>query len=101
MSNRNPIKALLTIPILVAVFAFSFPGAYAASLDQAKSQGMVCEQPTGYLRATGSATGDVKAMVQDINAKRKAEYSRIAGEHGVSPDQVGKLTAQKLNPKCR
>lgn len=100
MSSRNPMKSVLAVLAAGALFALSFPGAHAASLDQAKSQGQVCELPTGYLRAAGGASGEVSAMVRDINAKRKAEYSRIANEHGVTPEQVGKLTAQKLNPKC-
>lgn len=101
MFTRNPMKSVLTALAVGALFAFSSPGAYAANLDLAKTQGMVCELPTGYLQATGSATGDVRAMVSDINAKRKAEYSRIADQNGVAPGQVGKLTAQKLNPKCK
>ena len=89
-----------TLAALALVLGLS-PAAHAASLDQAKKQGMVCEMPTGYLKATGGATGDVKEMVQDINAKREAEYTRIAEENGVRPDQVGKLTAQKLQPRCQ
>lgn len=90
---------LLSLGLLLA--ALSLPGAFAASLDQEKQRGTVCELPTGYLRAMPSATADVKAMVDDINNKRKAEYARIAEEHGVTPEDVGKLTAQKLSPKCQ
>lgn len=80
--------------------ALSLPGAFAASLDQEKQRGTVCELPTGYVRAMPSATADVKAMVDDINGRRKAEYARIADQHGVTPEDVGKLTAKKLSPKC-
>ncbi|HSH43809.1 MAG TPA: YdbL family protein [Arenicellales bacterium] len=90
---------LVGLGILLATLAL--PGAFAADLDQAKQRGMVCELPTGYLKALGSATPDVRAMVNDINARRKQEYARIANEHGVTPEQVGKLTAQKLTPKCQ
>lgn len=101
MTIRTTIRtATRVLGLGVLLAALSVPGAFAADVDQAKKQGMVCELPTGYLKATGSATGDVKAMVGEINNKRKAEYKRIAEEHGVTPDQVGKLTARKLTPKC-
>jgi len=102
MSIRNVSSAAIRLlggGLLLALLAL--PGAFAANLDQAKQRGMVCELPTGYLKATNSATADVQAMVNNINAKRKQEYSRIANEHGVTPEQVGKLTAQKLEPKCQ
>lgn len=79
----------------------SMPAAFAITLDQAKQQGMVCELPTGYLKATSGATADVERLINTINSKRKQEYARIAGEHGVTPEQVGKLTAQKLSPRCK
>jgi len=101
MLSRKASRCFVAGLAAATYFALGAPGAHAASLDQAKSQGMVCELPTGYLKATGSATGDVQALVKEINAGRKAEYSRIANEHGVTPEQVGKLTARKLQPKCR
>lgn len=102
MSIRTVIDATarsLGLGLLLA--ALSLPGAFAASLDQEKQRGTVCELPTGYVRVMPSATADVKAMVDDINSRRKAEYARIAEEHGVTPADVGKLTAQKLSPKCQ
>lgn len=102
MSMRNTILAtrrLLGLGLLLASLAMT--GALAANLDQAKQRGMVCELPTGYLKATAGATADVQAMVTNINGKRKQEYGRIAREHGVTPDQVAKLTAKKLSPKCQ
>jgi len=97
--NLRAAGRLLGLGLLLT--ALSLPGAFAADLGQAKDRGMVCELPTGYLKALGSATPDVRAMVNDINARRKQEYARIAQEHGVTPEQVGKLTAQKLTPKCQ
>ena len=88
--------------LLAAMLVLLGPApAYAINLDQAKSQGMVCELPTGYLKPTGSANAAVRKMVQDINARRKAEYTRSANENNVKPEQVGILTAKKLAPKCR
>ena len=68
----------------------------AANVGEAKAQGHACEQTNGYLRATGSAPGDVKTLVENVNAKRKDQYTKIATKNGVAVDQVAKLTAQKL-----
>lgn len=100
MSNEKLTKIFKNSLLLGMLLVFPMTGAHAASLAQAKSQGMVCELPTGYLATTGKATGEVKAMVNNINRKRKAEYTRIANDHKVTVEQVGKLTAQKLEPKC-
>ena len=102
MSNRIPFGSrakLLSAGLLLGLL--SATSAYALNLDQAKQQGMVCELPTGYLKATGGAGNEVKAMVQNINTKRQAEYARIAKENGVKPEDVGILTAKKLSPKCQ
>lgn len=101
MANRTILRAMARILGPVLILAVLSPGVLAADLDQAKQRGMVCELPNGFLRAASSATADVSTMVQNINDKRKQEYARIASEHGVTPEDVGKLTAQKLTPKCQ
>jgi len=98
---RPPIKSMARTLALAVMLALSLSTAHAINLDQAKNQGMVCELPTGYLKATANATPEVSKMVNDINARRRAEYKRIAEQHGVTSEQVGKLTAQKLKPKCQ
>jgi len=69
----------------------------AVDLAQAKSSGTVGEQMNGYLGLVNpDAPADVKALVQDINAKRQAEYQRIAAKNGASVEDVARLTAQKV-----
>lgn len=81
--------------VLIMTLLLASPAA-AADLGKAKSGGQACEQANGYLQATGDAPGDVNAMVKNINAKRKAQYQKIAQKNGVTVDQVAKLTANKL-----
>ncbi|MDJ0958560.1 MAG: YdbL family protein [Arenicellales bacterium] len=83
------------IYVIVIAFLLTAPVA-AADVGDAKAKGHACEQTNGYLRATGSAPGDVKALVKNVNAKRKEQYAKIATKNGVAVDQVAKLTAQKL-----
>jgi uncharacterized protein YdbL (DUF1318 family) len=38
----------------------------------------------------------VKALVDQVNAQRRAKYEALAGEEGVPVEQVGAVTAEKL-----
>jgi len=81
----------------VTFLAFSllaFP-ALAIDLHSAREQQLVGEGNDGYAVALGGG-GDVKAMVSQVNAKRREEYARIAGEKGQSVDVVAKLAAQQI-----
>jgi uncharacterized protein YdbL (DUF1318 family) len=100
MSIEKLTKSFRYSLLLGTLLVFPMASAHAAGLAQLKAQGMVCEMPTGYLAATSKANAEAKAVVSEINNKRKAEYARIAADHKVTPEQVGKLTAQKLEPKC-
>lgn len=83
--------------LCVVCLALSATPASAADLGQAKAAGYVGEQVDGYLGLVRpDAPGDVKALVQDVNRKRRAEYEQIAGKNGVAVDQVARLTAEKV-----
>lgn len=87
-----------TIALLTAVLLATgglFP-ASAASLDQAKAQGLVGEQPNGYLGVVATnAPADVQALVADINGKRKNEYQSIAQRNNTSLQAVEALAGKK------
>ena len=84
-----------SICVILIAFLLAAPVS-AADVGEAKAEGHACEQTDGYLRATGSAPADVKALVEDVNAKRKEQYAKIASKNDITVDQVAKLTAQKL-----
>jgi len=87
---------LLTAGLLIS------GSALAMDLSTAKDQGYVGEQINGYLGlVNASAPADVKALVQDINSKRKAHYQSIATRNGVSVSEVAKLTARKVIDKAQ
>jgi uncharacterized protein YdbL (DUF1318 family) len=66
----------------------------ALDLGSAKSQGLVGEQPDGYLGVI-KATPDAVGLAADINAKRRAAYEAIAKKNGATLDQVAVLAGQK------
>lgn len=87
--------------LFIFILALTFANvAAAADLGAAKASGQVCEQTDGYLRANAGSAGDVQEMVGNINAKRKAEYEKIAKKNKVGVGQVAKLTAEKVINKA-
>ena len=78
----------ITLALLLAVPAF------ALDLGEAKSKGLVGETSNGYLAAV-KPSGDVNALVKDINGKRKAHYQKIAKKNNISLEAVEVRAGQK------
>lgn len=79
------IKQLLATILL----ALAFQSAWALDLHSAKDQGLVGEANSGYLAAVGgSPSAEVKALISDVNRKRKAEFQRTAEKTGATLEQV-------------
>lgn len=68
--------------------------AFAISLQDAKTQGLVGEQANGYLGIVKSSP-DANALAKQVNSKRKAHYQKIAKKNGISVNEVAKLAAEK------
>ncbi len=79
--------------MLVATL-FALPAA-ALELSDARKQGVIGEKTDGYVAAI-KASGDVNKLVSEVNAKRKAEYTRISKENGQPVDVVAKLAAPQI-----
>jgi len=92
MKKLNIILISLLASLLITTHAF------ALSLGEAKQQGLVGEQISGYL-GTVTATSATTALVKDINAKRKQRYQDIAQRNGTNLESVemlaGKAALQK------
>lgn len=70
----------------------------ALDLQSARSSGAVVEQSNGYIKAA-KISAEVEALVADVNAKRRAEYERIAKEKGSSVDAVAAVAAGEIAKK--
>jgi len=74
--------SLLTVSIAVA----------DSPLTQPKADGLIGEQANGYLGlVTQNAPADIKKLVNETNAKRKAGYQQIAAKQGTSLTEVEKV----------
>jgi uncharacterized protein YdbL (DUF1318 family) len=77
-------------------FVFSAP-ANALSLDEARAQGLIGEQPNGYLGLVpGQSNAEAAALVERINAKRRAAYQSVADSNGTTLKSVEALAGSKL-----
>ncbi|KPZ72527.1 MULTISPECIES: YdbL family protein [Shewanella] len=68
--------------------------ALALTLQQAKSQGLLGEQTNGYLGLVVN-NEQAKKVMNDVNAKRKLHYQKIAKKNKLSTDDVAMLAAKK------
>tara|TARA_R110002012_G_scaffold1420_1_gene6027 strand:+ start:1322 stop:1651 length:330 start_codon:yes stop_codon:yes gene_type:complete len=92
-------KKKLNIITLVSAVCMSF-SAWAISLDDAKNQGLVGEDSSGYLGLVVQ-NAEAKAVVDDINAKRKAQYLKLAKKNNLSLSQVEALASAKTIEKTQ
>lgn len=77
--------------VLGALFATTIASTAMAQRDPAyaaaRSSGLIGEKPDGYLGYVSAPSPAVKALVEDLNIKRKAAYTRKAQETNSTVEQ--------------
>lgn len=98
-------KNIIFKTIIIVSFLFSSI-VFAIGLDEAKQKGLVGEKNNGYLdvvivqkTALKHMRSNAQLLVDDINAKRKAAYIKLAAKNGITLQQVEKLAAAKTYKK--
>jgi uncharacterized protein YdbL (DUF1318 family) len=85
--------AALALSAVMVAPALARPAIQSASqkaaVDAAKAAGTVGEQADGYVGVRTTASAELRAAVEAINAGRRALYARTAAETGVSVDVAG------------
>jgi len=82
MMNMKKIFAAIGLALLLQ-------NAWAIDLQSAKAQGLVGEANSGYLAAVKSpASAEVKALIADVNAKRRAKFQDTAKKTSTTVAQV-------------
>ena len=84
----------LRLALILALSVVASP-ASAIDLDAAKRQGLVGEQPDGYL-GTVRQTPEAAELVRSVNQQRRQSYQDLAKRNGVSVDSVATLAGKKL-----
>ena len=60
----------------------------ASPLDDARLAGQVLEMADGYVKASGQQSGEISALVAEVNKRRRSAYGRIAKKNGIAIDMV-------------
>jgi len=97
MTRRKWLR-IFTVPALLVLLGglgWSAPS-WAIDLQAAKAQGLLGEQPNGYLGLVkANAPADVTALMKHINAQRKQEYQSIAQKNQTKLQVVEALAGKK------
>jgi len=91
-------KMLMRGGLFIASLFFCV-SAFSLTLDEAKQQGLVGEQPNGMLGLVDGGSPQAKALAKVINGKRKAAYIDIAQRNGTDLAVVQKLAGEKAMAK--
>lgn len=91
-------KIFATIGLLLLL-----QNAWAIDIRDAKEQGLVGEANTGLIAAVHSpASAEVRALIAEVNGKRKAQFKQTATRTGATPAQVAhrfyELAIQRTAP---
>lgn len=93
---RTLYSLLIILSLMTGGLALGTP-AFADALDDARAAGQIGERPDGYVALVDAgAPSSVKDLVASINRQRRDAYQKIATEKGVSIEQIGALTAEKI-----
>jgi uncharacterized protein YdbL (DUF1318 family) len=81
--------------MMMVAGAIALTGLSAAAIAQrdpayaaARSSGQVGEQPDGYIGIVGAGSGELRALVNNINIQRKAAYTNKAQASGATVEQM-------------
>lgn len=98
----NILQSVRKYSIAVLIAFASIQTLWAADLDSAKAEGLIGEMPNGYLGlVVSSAPSDVKALVADVNAKRKAKYQEVATSRNIDLSKVELIAGKKALEKTK
>ena len=88
--KRNKWITNVFVTLLIGMLTVS--AAAASDLSKPKADGLIGEQANGYIGlVTANVPADIKKLVNEVNAKRKAGYQKIAAKQGVSLSEVEKV----------
>jgi len=88
--KRNNWITNVMLALLISMMAVSV--AVASPLSQPKADGLIGEQVNGYIGLVKqNVPADIKKLVNDVNAKRRAGYQNIAKKQGTSLAEVERV----------
>jgi uncharacterized protein YdbL (DUF1318 family) len=90
MMKRNNWVKNVFLTLLISMLTVSV--AMASPLSKPKADGLIGEQANGYIGlVVKDVPANIKKLVSDTNARRKAGYQKIAAKQGTSLADVEKV----------
>lgn len=91
-------RIFAALAVIALVFGAGIgPTMAQADLSAAKSQGLVGERPDGLVGfVEDQVPAGVRALVEQINAERKAQYQEVAQRTGQNLSQVQAVAGDRL-----
>ena len=77
------------------VWSAALGAAFALSLDEAKSKGLVGEKANGYLGVVNPGSQEAQSLTNDVNQKRREAYQDIAARNKAPLETVETLAGEK------
>ena len=92
MNRRTLLHAVLAALAAVVMAA----PAVAADLDRLRAEGVIAERYDGLLDLRKSGNAEAKALVQEVNERRRELYRKRAESQDVPAAEVGKVYAKQI-----
>jgi len=93
LSRTKSLLLIVGLTLALPVMALNLQQAMS-SLPTAKEQGLVGEQPNGYLGVV-KAEGEAAEIVRLINQARREQYQKLAQDNGLALADVESMAGQK------
>lgn len=98
LRRRRFLSIVVAASVAAATGLVAVPAA-AQTLNQLRASGAVGEGYDGYARVRQPG-GNATAVVEAVNAKRRAIYAKRAGEQGTTAGEVGRVYARQILAKA-
>ena len=91
-------KLLVAVGVGIAAVAGGTAYAYVMqdTAGQLRASGQVGEQADGYLGLVGSAPANIRSQMEAVNIERRAAYTRLASQRGVTIEEAAAATACQI-----
>ena len=82
--------------LLLACVLLLFPMSFSLTLQEAKNDGLLGEQRSGYIGlVVESAPAEAVTLARDVNNQRRELYQQIARQNNLTIEQVAALAFEK------
>jgi uncharacterized protein len=96
LGRRGFVLGLALLPMIGLGLARSAEAQSAKPLDAPRIAGLVGERFDGYAVAHGKVTADIAALLDKVNAERRALYEKRAASDHVPVEAVQQIYAQQI-----